>query len=54
MRTIHTEIGVGAPAERVWDVLVATDKRSERNPFANVSGRFTLGECAPKARAKSV
>jgi hypothetical protein len=44
VRTIHTEIGVGAPAERVWDVLMAIDKWPEWNPFAKVSGRLAVGE----------
>ena len=39
MRTIHTEIGIGAPAARVWDVLIATDKWAEWNPFAKIDGR---------------
>ena len=44
MRTIHTEIGIGAPASRVWDILVATDKWAEWNPFAKARGRFAVGE----------
>lgn len=45
MRTIHTEIGIGAPAARVWDVLMAADHWVEWNPFAKVtSGRFAVGE----------
>lgn len=44
MRTIHTEIGIAAPAARVWDVLMATDRWVERNPFAKVTGRFVVGE----------
>ena len=31
MRTIHTEIGIGAPAAKVWDVLIATDQWAEWN-----------------------
>ena len=41
---IHTEIGIGAPAARVWDTLIATDQWAEWNPFAKVSGRFSVGE----------
>lgn len=44
MRAIHTEIGIGAPAARVWDVLMATDAWAEWNPFAKASGRFAVGE----------
>lgn len=44
MKTIHTEIGIGAPAARVWDVLIATDQWAEWNPFAKASGRFAVGE----------
>ena len=44
MRTIHTEIGIGAPAEKVWDVLMAVDKWAEWNPFLSASGRFGAGE----------
>ncbi len=41
---IHTEIGIGAPAARVWDTLIATDQWAEWNPFARASGRFSVGE----------
>ena len=44
MRTIHTEIGIGAPAAKVWDVLVATDTWAQWNPFAKASSRFAVGE----------
>jgi hypothetical protein len=44
VRTIHTEIGIGAPAQRVWDILLATDRWAEWNPFAKASGRFAVGE----------
>jgi hypothetical protein len=44
MRTIHTEIGIMAPAERVWCVLFDTDRWAEWNPFARASGRFGVGE----------
>ena len=44
MRTIHTEIGIGAPAAKVWDILVAIDKWPEWNPFARPSGRLQVGE----------
>lgn len=44
MRTIHTEIGIGAPAAKVWDVLIATDTWAQWNPFAKASGCFAVGE----------
>jgi hypothetical protein len=45
VRTIHTEIGIMAPATRVWDVLAAIEHWPEWNPFAKVTGgRFALGE----------
>ncbi|MBX9588605.1 MAG: SRPBCC domain-containing protein [Hyphomonadaceae bacterium] len=44
MRTIHTETGIGAPASRVWDILIATDSWAEWNPFATASGHFAVGE----------
>ena len=44
MRSIHTEIGIGASAAKVWDILVATDKWPEWNPFARASGRLRVGE----------
>ena len=44
MRTIHTEIGIGAPAARVWEVLTAFDKWPEWNPFACASGRLHVGD----------
>lgn len=44
MRTIHTEIGILAPAERVWSVLIDTDRWAEWNPFAAVTGRIAPGE----------
>ncbi|KAB2911877.1 MAG: SRPBCC domain-containing protein [Hyphomicrobiaceae bacterium] len=44
MRTIHTEIGVLAPATSVWSVLVAIDKWPEWNPFARAAGRLAIGE----------
>jgi hypothetical protein len=44
VRTIHTEIGIMAPAARVWDVLIATEQWPEWNPFARLSGRIAPGE----------
>jgi hypothetical protein len=44
MRTLHTEIGIMAPAERVWGVLIDTDRWAEWNPFARMTGRVAAGE----------
>ena len=44
MRTIHTEIGILAPAERVWGILIDTDRWAEWNPFAKMTGRVAPGE----------
>ena len=44
MRTIHTEIGIGAPAARVWDILIATEQWPQWNPFAKAAGRLAVGE----------
>ena len=44
MRAIRTEIDIAAPAARVWDILAATDRWSEWNPFAKVRGRLAVGE----------
>ena len=44
MRAIHTEIDIAAPASRVWDILIATDRWAEWNPFAKMRGRAAVGE----------
>jgi hypothetical protein len=44
MRTIHTEIGILAPAERVWTILIDTDRWADWNPFAKLTGRVAHGE----------
>ena len=44
MRTLHTEIGILAPAERVWAIVIDTDRWAEWSPFAKASGRFAVGE----------
>jgi hypothetical protein len=44
VRTIHTEIGIGAPAARAWDILADIDKWPDWNPFARVRGRLQVGE----------
>lgn len=44
MRTIHTEVGIGAPAARVWEILADFDGWPQWNPFARVKGRLAMGE----------
>jgi hypothetical protein len=44
MKTLHTEIGILAPAERVWSILIDTDQWAEWNPFAKMTGRVAPGE----------
>ena len=44
MRSIHTEVGIGAPAARVWEAFVAIDRWPEWNSFARASGRLAVGE----------
>lgn len=44
MQTLHKEIGVGAPAEAVWDVIRDLEGWSAWNPFMSASGRLAEGE----------
>jgi hypothetical protein len=44
VRSIHTEIGIGAPAPRVWEIISAFEGWPQWNPFARVSGRLAVGE----------
>ena len=44
VRTIHTEVDVGAPAARVWAILADFDGWAQWNPFARVKGRLAVGE----------
>jgi hypothetical protein len=44
MRTIHTEIGIGAPAEIVWEVVSDLEGWSAWNPFLKASGKLAGGE----------
>jgi hypothetical protein len=44
LRALHTEIGIGAPAAAVWDILIDTSRWAEWNPFAKLSGRVAVGE----------
>ena len=43
MRTIHTEIGVLAPASTTWSILIDTDAWANWNPFARMTGRVAMG-----------
>lgn len=44
MRTIHTEINIGASAEAVWDVLSDTEGWERWNPFLKAEGKLAAGE----------
>lgn len=44
MRTLHTEIGVLAPAAKVWSILIDTGAWAEWNPFLRLEGRVAVGE----------
>ncbi len=44
MRTIHTEIGIGAPAEAVWAVLSDLAGWERWNPMIKVAGKLGIGE----------
>jgi hypothetical protein len=44
MRTIHTEIGIGAPAEAVWELLSSSEDWERWNPFLKVEGKLAGGE----------
>ncbi len=43
MTAIHTEIEIAAPASKVWDILIATDRWSEWNPFVRMQGHAAVG-----------
>lgn len=44
MRRIESQIGIDAPAERVWDVLADTSAYPEWNPFMRrIEGRLAKG-----------
>ena len=45
MKTLHSEIGIGAPADVVWEVLTDLDGWQRWNPFMKASGTL-----APDAR----
>jgi hypothetical protein len=44
VKAIHTEIGIGAPAPTVWEVLGDTPRWPEWTSIMTVSGRFAIGE----------
>jgi hypothetical protein len=44
VRSIHTEISIAAPAQRVWGILTAFEEWAQWNPFARVTGRAAVGE----------
>jgi hypothetical protein len=61
VRTIHTEIGILAPSQRVWDILAAAERWPEWNPFACVTGgsfaagaRLTVVLTPPGSRAMTM
>ena len=44
MRTLHTEVGILAPAERVWAILADLPRWSEWNPFVvSIEGELRVG-----------
>lgn len=43
MRTIHTELGIGAPAPVVWQVLTDFKGWERWNPFMRISGSLSEG-----------
>jgi hypothetical protein len=43
VRSIHTEIGIRAPAAKVWGLLIDTDGWAAWNPFAKLSGSLAVG-----------
>ena len=45
MKTLHTQIDIDAPAERVWDTLTNIAEYPTWNPFIpHVAGALTPGE----------
>ncbi|MDH3580277.1 MAG: SRPBCC domain-containing protein [Hyphomicrobiales bacterium] len=44
MKTIHTEIGIDAPAPIVWDVISDLKSWEKWNPIIKVSGPLAVGE----------
>lgn len=43
MKTLHTEIGIGAPAGEVWDVISDLDGWSDWNPVMKIAGGLAPG-----------
>lgn len=44
MKTIHTEIGIGAPADVVWEVVSDLEGWDGWNPFMKAKGKLAGGE----------
>lgn len=44
MKTVHTEIGIGAPAEAVWEVVSDLNGWESWNQIVSVSGKLAIGE----------
>lgn len=44
MKSLHTEIGIGAKAEIVWDVISDLDGWAAWNPVMKASGKVAEGE----------
>ena len=44
MKSLHTEIGIGAPAHIVWEVISDLDGWSAWNPIMKASGTLAQGE----------
>jgi hypothetical protein len=44
VRTIHTEINIGAPGPAVWAILTDTAKWPQWNPFMQLAGKLAVGE----------
>lgn len=43
MKTIHTEIGIGAPADIVWETISDLDGWEQWNPIMKASGKVAIG-----------
>ena len=60
MNTLHTEIGIGAPAPIVWEVISDLDGWAKWNPVMKASGKLAPGEkltiavAAPGGKAMSL
>ncbi len=45
VKTLHTEIGIGAPAPVVWEVISDLDGWAQWNPVMKASGVLAPGAC---------